>query len=727
MNQKSEPKIVLTPEMKRVLGRRRLEVWALTSGVKIDNRTFTYKGNDCLYPIYGDRSEVVVVQKAAQMGLTIYMILKSNHQALFPASWGFDIPIKIGFYFPEGKGIGRIVKDRVIPMMKSSPELQPYANQLRQDIKQLGNSSIYYLYMGGKSTKDSVPLNSVFIDEVRLVDLNDVFQTNARLLHSKPFKYKTYVSTAGLPGCFAKNTKIIARYRPNRKVKQKPIEEFLREDLSQWEVLSLGESPKSPTRWRSIIAAESNGVRPVVDIVFEDGSTIRCTPDHQFARKIIEPEQEILWTPIGMMKEISTLCLEYKGNCRNLALLGDQRKKVVDIRPVFPSEEVFDIQVEGAPCFFLAENGCLVHNSDINALFLESDQKWFYTTCPACNHEQILALNFPDCVVVHPKHSKRKGQSYYQCEKCKGEIHESNVGRYIAHNPDHEISGYQISQLISNNNSPKQLLFEYEKTTNRKEFWNSILGLPYVDRENKPINEEDLIKNINVVWEWGDSFSDNYMGVDQMMGLNYCFVISKRDSLRRVVWFEIIEHPDPFQRTAQLMDEFNCKFCVCDAMPNANEALRFAQYFNKRVFLAYYKEIQEVVRWEDDPKHKKAQRRASEETRHKYRVTLDRYQSIDYTIKMIAEQRIEWPEPERLMQRCRSLSGGRLESFPIMRSHAYPHFCSAIRERVILEKETGKFRMRWNYTGSHDPHSLHALNYAIFASERRDTGFTFSF
>jgi len=166
----------IPPKLMQAYMKRRLPLWAEHSGVEVDENPFSFAGHAYLYPLFSDRSEYVVLMKAAQMGATIYMMLKAFHMSLFHASWGFDHPIKIGFYFPDSKGIGRVVKDRVVPLMKSCNDLRPYSKEQRQDLRPVGKSSLYFLYMGGQSTKDSVPMNALFFDEVRLVKISEIFQ-----------------------------------------------------------------------------------------------------------------------------------------------------------------------------------------------------------------------------------------------------------------------------------------------------------------------------------------------------------------------------------------------------------------------------------------------------------------------------------------------------------------------------------------------------------------------
>tara|TARA_Y100001937_G_C7046196_1_gene296934 strand:- start:122 stop:931 length:810 start_codon:yes stop_codon:yes gene_type:complete len=259
---------------------------------------------------------------------------------------------------------------------------------------------------------------------------------------------------------------------------------------------------------------------------------------------------------------------------------------------------------------------------------------------------------------------------------------------------------------------------QYENTTNRKEFYNSVLGIPFVDKENKPVTQEALDSCVDPILQWGATGSKTYMGIDQMMGLNYVVILERHGKKRRLVWFEIIENEEPWRRTGQLMEEFNVEVCVCDALPNANEALAFAKHFGRRVFLAFSNNFDDQVRWEEGKKIKSGLRQADKETYHRYKVFLDSYKSIGWTLDAISSGRLEWPDPDALFCDCSPYKGGRYTRYNIMRTHAYPMFLCPVRERVVVEEQTKKVRMRWHYIGI-DPHALDALNFAIFAAERK--------
>lgn len=542
--------------------RHHLALWSEMAGLYVDSIPFSFEGHRYLFPLFMDTHPRMVWMKSAQMGATIWMLLRAFHQCLYPEAWGFETGIKVGFFFPEGPGLNLLVKGRVEPMMRTCSELEPYSREMSRSWKPVKDSALYFLYMGGTSSKDSTPLMSMFFDEVRLMDVTAVEQAKERVSHS-PIKYIHMVSTAGYP------------------------------------------------------------------------------------------------------------------------------------------------------------------DDDIHMHFMDSDQKWFTTVCERCNYEQILCLDFPDCIAEHRPGTPRAGQSYYICKKCRREITDPQRGLYVPHgDPKHEISGYQVSQLLSTRQSPAEIMTVFRRIKNKKEFFNAKLGIPYIDEENRPLSIEMLDNNVDPLIEWGPSFGvSNFMGVDQMSGYNYIMIVSRQTigELRRLLWFEIINDRSPFKRTAELMELFDIQVCVCDAEPNTNDSLKFAKRFGRKVYLAKTGENDEMFRWKDSWRPKKEHRRADPSTYHQYRLFLDHYQSVERTIDYIKDRQLVWPDPADLTQKAFPYQGGREDTLPIMLTHAYPMFCSPVKERYVKKEEEKIYGWRWHFLGC-DPHALMALNYALRASERKVTG-----
>lgn len=187
-----------TPDQIRALTYTNLALWAAYSDIRVDGRKFEFDTHRYLLPIYMDEGQEITWMKAAQLGATVFMLLRLLWLCRTRT-------LKCALYFPTGDGVKLISKDRLNPLINSNAELSTNVSEdgdtlsLKRITNIEGNeSSMYMLYLGGKSTKDSTPLDAVAFDEVRLVDESDIDQAIERLSHSK-YKHKVYMSTAGLP------------------------------------------------------------------------------------------------------------------------------------------------------------------------------------------------------------------------------------------------------------------------------------------------------------------------------------------------------------------------------------------------------------------------------------------------------------------------------------------------------------------------------------------------
>lgn len=371
--------------------------------------------------------------------------------------------------------------------------------------------------------------------------------------------------------------------------------------------------------------------------------------------------------------------------------------------------------------------------NDIHRVFLRGTQNFWHVKCN-CSDGFIPSECWPDCIAVTSK------EVYLQCPICKKRIDHPQEGRYIPHNPGADFPSYHISQFISDYISVAEIWDAWQRTQNIKEFYNAKLGKPYVDEENQPVKDDDLAACENSDILWGKSTSQHGgrirrgMGVDQMGGNNYAVISELHADKKRVVHYEIIDDRNPlymidgnrvtpFKRLYQLMNEYDIDLCIVDAMPNINEALEFARAFPKRVFVAWYIEGvgssqgRDMVQWGDKVKEKQSVRRGGPKIKFKYTAMLNRYMTIDFALSEIANRNCEWPKPETLIQECRSLDTGLFEPLHIFRTHFYRHMKAIVRQKTIIDEDTGRFRMEWVNLGL-DPHSVHAWNLCNIALER---------
>lgn len=176
-------------------------LWAVSSGAKIDGNFIDFDHHRYLLPLYMNEENGLVWRKAAQVGASAMLMLKLLHWAKTHQGR------KIGLYLPNLSLAENMSRDRLDPLIHSCPDIAAMADpQDKLSLKKIGDSSIYIFHLGGVSSKDSVPLDFIAFDEVRLMRDQDVDQALERVSHS-PYKEQMYLSTCGLP-----NTSIDRRY-----------------------------------------------------------------------------------------------------------------------------------------------------------------------------------------------------------------------------------------------------------------------------------------------------------------------------------------------------------------------------------------------------------------------------------------------------------------------------------------------------------------------------------
>lgn len=381
---------------------------------------------------------------------------------------------------------------------------------------------------------------------------------------------------------------------------------------------------------------------------------------------------------------------------------------------------------------------CGLPDQDINLRFQDGSQHIWMSKC-GCPDGVDLARTFPDCVIAD---DPRRPEPYLRCPKCKWEIKDAQNGRYIPHNPGADYNSYHVSQLASKYISVKEVWRFWTRTRNVAEFYNAKLGLPYVDEENRGVTLEQLNAAVDSTLDWAQPKKrTNFtaMGVDQGGGYCMAVIADNNENKKRLRHVEIIEqdNPDyrgvdgkkhsPFKRLGELMDEYNVRLAVVDAMPNINDALQFAQRFPGRVFLAYYaKDSKELIQWGDRKKHKETVRKAGPLLKFKYTAILGRFPSMDFALGEWATGNVILPPHDKLRQMAFDEKTTQLQPEAPSRRF-FSHLLRLIKRFHVTNDETGDGRWEWIYTGG-DPHMAHAWNYCNVALERlrRQVIFTFA-
>lgn len=365
-------------------------------------------------------------------------------------------------------------------------------------------------------------------------------------------------------------------------------------------------------------------------------------------------------------------------------------------------------------------------DTTIDAYFKKSTMNKWHSRC-GCREGIVLAEHWPNCV------GESNGEVFYRCSRCDRRIDQPQDGFFLPEQPESRTIGYAVSQIVSPAMTPARLWEKWLCATDRQEFYNSTLGLPFVDPDSILVTEKIAMACVDPSLHWMTSATNSVMGIDQRGGNNHVVIggvgLTGKFEIRHLV---ILQGDDPFAGLAELMQRFDVDVCVCDALPSYNESTRFARAFKKRVFLAYYHEHLHMVRWSDQDQELKALAKTKADSKSEFHVFLDRYKSLEYMLMQWVQRRIAVPHPQGLVQEVTSKGLKRMSYIcqgnpDTGEEGLFYHLRSLAKRRIKVMRrdseagkdlETGEFRMIFENIGI-DPHFSHALNYAMAAFQRR--------
>lgn len=388
-------------------------------------------------------------------------------------------------------------------------------------------------------------------------------------------------------------------------------------------------------------------------------------------------------------------------------------------------------------------------DDDINYYFKRSCQYEWWLRCPACNTEFLPHDDWENLRHVGQRRVNGKITWALQCHKCgHWNIDPQDNGRWVATDRTRPWAGYHISQLASKYINLNTVMEEWFGAENRAEFYRSKLGQPFVDAESILVQQEHLDACVDQDARWGSSLglSSNgirrgmdqvvtVMGVDQQQGYNVHVVKEIQPNGRRVLrHLEYSYDKTPFNRTAELMREYDADVVVVDAEPNFNDATAFCHQFRGRAWMAYYSTIgaddQAMVVWHD--RIQKGEVPSSKEARMPWHCTIDRVKGMEWSLLQFAARRNAIPNPQGLTQEMRprdllnpaeqDITSGRMVVTAICADVYMKHMQRVAKERVASEAKSGsELVARAKYSFVHigiDPHFAHANLYADIAGVR---------
>lgn len=183
------------------------------NGLKIDGKPFRLDNRPALIPIYDaiptTREEaahkMLIIQKATQLGLTVWEILANIYMA---KKWA---PVNIGMFLPDQSTAAFKSEHRFMRIVKSAPEIyREMTTDLTDDGKtkrigegnimtrKLNESLFLFLWTSGKVSTESRPMDVVSLDEVQEMTLEQIDKVRARTGDSD-VQFSLLLSTANMP------------------------------------------------------------------------------------------------------------------------------------------------------------------------------------------------------------------------------------------------------------------------------------------------------------------------------------------------------------------------------------------------------------------------------------------------------------------------------------------------------------------------------------------------
>lgn len=215
----------------------------------------------------------------------------------------------------------------------------------------------------------------------------------------------------------------------------------------------------------------------------------------------------------------------------------------------------------------------------IHKIFLDTDQRYYNIKCNKCNEVQVL--DFWKNVDYTMKNELTVAEAKLVCVKCREVLVPWECEAEWVATAESDKHGYHISKLYSPRIDLKELVQASLKTAEweLQQFYNQDLGLPYEPKGGSLT--EEVLKSCVRDYKIPVNKGNNYMGVD--VGLKMHVIIQNSES--QVALIKTVEN---FEDLDILMNEYDVKMCVVDAMPETRKSQEFVARFKGRAMMCYY-------------------------------------------------------------------------------------------------------------------------------------------
>jgi len=365
---------------------------------------------------------------------------------------------------------------------------------------------------------------------------------------------------------------------------------------------------------------------------------------------------------------------------------------------------------------------------DIHAWYLRGDQRRYHTAC-GCKEGVVLtdvalqaALHNTGTFPVAYNDGRwpdAPDDFVYYCPVCGEWIPDPQVGRWVAHNPDADITSYHMSQILSPTITPRNLIEAWglaDTAARRQNFFCRKLGTPFADT-NQVLATLDTLRRCAEAGQragltWKKTATGTYMGIDQMGSFSVVTVVERlQDGRMGVIHAEAVYALDPWARLDAIMDEFGVVICVIEQLPNIDSARLFAKRHEGKVWLiTSYGDLEDFVSW-GDVLVTKSDRKTADDFRSRYTLRADQYRVLDWAASRLREQYIVFPDPLALIQEVRD--GGVGKPAPVLSDLFWVHYqkCGLVLEDDDEQRKTKRKVVKLGL----DPHAAYSLMAACLA------------
>jgi len=241
----------------------------------------------------------------------------------------------------------------------------------------------------------------------------------------------------------------------------------------------------------------------------------------------------------------------------------------------------------------------------ISKIFNDSDQRYWMIPCSACNEYTCIVQEFPNSIRYKRDTTHEEYYPYFGCIKCSKEIRTVD-GEWVARYPKRHAHGWLVSHFITPNVKLRKVMTRWEKDQregNIGEFYNGVLGMPYVAEEDALNHSAVYACCGNEVMRTDISIRQTALGADIGKHCHHIVIGEKVDSKRaKIIYMARVKG---FGAIYDLVKKYNVGSAVIDRRPYEESFENFQRQASTgkhrfRVYGAEYKDRQKAFRKTDE-------------------------------------------------------------------------------------------------------------------------------